>query len=273
MTRADPHTIELELVVEAIFRRYGYDFRHYARASLERRVRDFARRAGMHGLLPLLPRILHDEQFASSLVDELAVPVTELFRDPDFYREFRTDVIPILKTYPYVKIWHAGCATGEEVYSMAVILHEEGFLDRAQLYATDFNQRVLDQARRGIYRIDDVRKATHNYNQTAPKGSFHDYYHARYQSAVIERFLRSRITFAHHNLATEAAFGSMHVIVCRNVLIYFDKELQTQVLSLFRDSLTRRGFLVLGSRETLDFSPVASDFEATHERWRIYRLR
>lgn len=273
MTAIDLQTIELDLVIEAIHRRYGYDFRNYARASLERRVRYRMRVEGLDSMLELLPRILYDQEFAASFIDELSIAVTEMFRDPSLYQVLRTDVIPILKTYPYVKIWHAGCATGEEVYSMAIALHEEDFLDRVQIYATDFNRKVLEQARQGIYRRDDMDKATSNYNKTNPRRSLSDYYHARYQSAAIARFLRQKIIFAHHDLATDSAFGTMNVIMCRNVMIYFNKELQNRVLGLFRDSLCRRGFLIVGTKETLEFSAVAHAFELLHVHNRIYRMR
>lgn len=269
----DPQAIELDLVAEAIFRRYGHDFRNYARASLERRVRQLMRTEGVDSMLELLPRILHEPQFAASLVDHLSVMVTEMFRDPSFYRVVRNEVLPVLRTYPFAKIWHAGCATGEEVYSMAIVLHEEGFLDRVQLYATDCNRRALDLAQQGIYRIHDMQKATLNYNKTEPKGSFHEYYHAKYQSAALAHFLRERVIFAHHNLATDAVFGAMNVIVCRNVMIYFDKQLQNRALELFRDSLCRRGFLILGTKETLEFSSVAHAFEPVDLHDRVYRMK
>jgi chemotaxis protein methyltransferase CheR len=273
MTRADPRAIELELVIHAIYRRYGYDFRDYARVSLERRMHHRMHLAGMESMLELLPRILYDSEFASSLMDDLSITVTEMFRDPAFYQALREHVIPILKSYPYVKIWHAGCATGEEVYSMAIILHEEGLLDRAQLYATDFNQRALDIAKQGIYRVEDIHKATLNYNKTRPKASFRDYYHAKYRSAILARFLRENITFAHHNLTTDAVFATMNVVICRNVMIYFNRELQDRVLCLLRDSLCRRGFLALGTKETLEFSAVAESFEPVTLRQRIYQVR
>ena len=273
MTAADPQAIELELVVEAIFRRYGHDFRNYARASLERRLRSRMRSEGMNTLLDLVPRILHEPPFAASLIDDLSVTVTEMFRDPSLYQMLRTEIIPVLQTYPYAKIWHAGCATGEEVYSMAIVLHEEGFLERVQLYATDCNKRALELAKQGIYSMQDMQKATSNYNKTAPKGAFHDYYHARYKSAALARFLRERVIFAHHNLATDTAFGTMNVVLCRNVMIYFNRQLQDRALRLFRDSLCRRGFLILGTKETLEFSSVVDTFEPVDLPHRVYRMK
>lgn len=265
--------IELGLVLEAIYRRYGYDFRHYARASLERRLLQRVADEGMERLLDLLPPLLDDHRFAERVLDDLSIKVTEMFRDPPFYRALRDKIIPLLKTYPYIKIWHAGCSTGEEVYSMAILLHEEGYLHRAQIYATDLNKRALAAARAGIYSIDNIRTATHNYNQTNPKSTFNEYYSVKYDAAIINNNIREGIIFSHHNLASDGVFGEMNLILCRNVMIYFDSTLQNRVLRLFRDSLCHRGFLALGMKETLDFSDVAQAFNPVCPEARIYRLR
>lgn len=273
MTDPGLQDIEMDLVLEAMYRRYGYDFRHYARASLKRRLQQRMEESGITSMLDLLQPLLHDRAFAERMMDDLSVTVTEMFRDPLFYRVLREHVIPVLKTYSYVKIWHAGCATGEEVYSMAILLHEEGFLQRAQIYATDFNQRALAVACEGIYSIESIRKATLNYNQTNPKSSFKEYYHIKYGAAILSKLLREGMIFSHHNLATDGVFAEMNLIVCRNVMIYFDQTLQDRVLRLFRDSLCHRGFLGLGLKETLDFSAVAQAFVPVYPQARIYRLK
>lgn len=269
----DVQEIELELVLEAMFRRYGYDFRHYARSSLKRRLWQRVRDAGMARMSELVPALLHDRGFAECVVDDLSITVTEMFRDPFFYRVLREQVIPVLKTYPHVKIWHAGCATGEEVYSMAILLHEEGFLDRTQIYATDVNKRALAKARDGIYSIESIRKATLNYNRTNPRTSFSNYYHVNYDLAIINKDIREYILFSHHNLATDGVFAEMNLILCRNVMIYFNATLQSRVLALFRDSLCRPGFLGLGLKENLGSGSVAHAFNPVNPQARIYRLK
>ena len=263
--------IEIELVLEGIHRRYGYDFRHYAMASLKRRLRRRMQLAGLEHLSQLLPAVIHDEAFFETFLKDLSITVTEMFRDPPFYKQLRKHVIPALKTYPFIKIWHAGCATGEEVYSLAIVLQEEGYLDRAQIYATDFNTHSLEVAREGIYALDKIQQYTANYNRSGGRASFSDYYRARFSAAKMDDALKRNITFAYHNLVTDGVFGEMNLIVCRNVLIYFDRTLQDHVLRLFFDSLCRRGFLCLGTKETPEFSGLASGFEQLSSKARIYR--
>ena len=263
--------IELDLLLEGILRRHGYDFRHYARASLKRRVASLMTKVDVAQISEVIPQILRDDAVFNAFLKEMSVTVTEMFRDPNFYSAVRKKIVPYLTTYPVVKIWHAGCATGEEVYSMAILLKEEGLYDRAQIYATDFNNESLDKAKEGIYPLDKMKGFMASHNKSAPKSSFSDYYHAKYASAKMADALKERITFANHNLVTDGVFGEMNLIVCRNVLIYFDKNLQNRVLKLFRDSLSHRGFLCLGTKESLDFSDVAGDFEPIAIRERIFQ--
>ncbi len=273
MSEPDLEDLEIDLVLEALLRRYGYDFRHYTRATLKRRLEKRCQAAGLVHLSDMVPILLRDRDFVDLLLRDMSVVVTEMFRDPDFFRELRSKVVPQLRTWPYLKVWHAGCATGEELYSMAILLTEEGLYERSRLYATDFNSQALATAREGIYPLDRVEKFARNYRQSGGMASFSDYSMARYRSVMLKPELRKRVTFATHNLVTDGVFGDMNLIVCRNVLIYFDKVLQNRVLELFRDSLCHLGFLCLGNKETLEFSSVAADFEVIDREQRIYRKR
>ncbi|WP_281888369.1 protein-glutamate O-methyltransferase CheR [Paenibacillus sp. YYML68] len=267
----DKEKLEAELVLEALYRGHGFDFRQYARSSMLRRLHYIRSKAGLERLSDLIPRVLHDEAFVRDMLVNISVTVTEMFRDPAFFLELRTKVIPVLKTYPFVKIWHAGCATGEEVYSMAILLQEEGFYDRVQIYATDINHESLKTASEGIYPIEAMRKFTANYNSSGGKASFSDYYYAKYQMAKMNEDLKANIVFSPHNLVTDQTFGEMNLIICRNVLIYFDRQLQNQVFGLFDQSLVHRGFLCLGSKESLELAPQRADYEDISPRWRIFR--
>lgn len=269
----DVDAIEVDLLIEAIYRRYGYDFRSYARASLERRIRDFQASAGCASVSEMIPRVLHDAAFSARLVHHFSIPVTELFRDPWVYRAVREQIVPVLRTWPHVKVWLAGCATGEEVYSLAIVLRETGLCQRTTLYATDFNEEALARAREGIYPIERLPDASRNYQRAGGAGSLADYYHAAYDSAVMDGALRQRIVFASHNLVSDSAFGEMHLVFCRNVLIYFNPDLQERVLQLFSDSLVNGGFLCLGTKETLPFTPADAAFEAVDRKARIYKKR
>lgn len=273
MKQKEIDTIEMDLLLEGILRRYGYDFRHYAQASLKRRLRRSMQRADLEQTSQMIPMVLHDEEFFDALLRDLSITVTEMFRDPDFYQAVRRKVVPVLKTYPFIKIWHPGCATGEEVYSMAIVLQEEGFLQRSQIYATDFNTHSLKVAREGIYPLERMQKFAHNYEQSGGAASFSDYYEARYGAARLTEPLRRNITFAYHNLVADGVFGEMNLIVCRNVLIYFDRHLQDRVLGLFSDSLCRRGFLCLGTKETVEFSTVNDRFELLSRKQKVYQKR
>lgn len=264
-------SLEIKLLLDAILRQYGYDFHQYAPESLKRRLDYIRKKAGIVHLSELIPLVLHDERFANELIMDISVTVTELFRDPPLFAELRAKVVPLLKTYPFVKIWHAGCATGEEAYAMAIFLQEEGFYDRVQIYATDMNQRSLEIALKGTYPLESIGKFTDNYHEAGGNRSFSDYYSAQYGMAKLNEELKKNIVFANHNLVTDHSFGEMHLIVCRNVLIYFNRDLQHKVLNLFHDSLVHRGFLCLGNKETLNFTPLADQYETVSESWRIYR--
>ena len=265
--------IELELFLEAIYQRYGYDFRHYARASAQRRARHILAKSGRKHLSELIPMLMHDEEFAQKIVHDFSITVTEMFRDPDFYSAVRQTVMPYLQTYPFIKIWVAGCATGEEVYSLAILLKEEGLYDRSTIFATDFNETALKKASEGIYPLKDVRQYTGNYQKAGGLSSFSDYYHAEYDSAIMNPSLKANITFAHHNLVIDSIFSEVQVVFCRNVLIYFDRTLQNWVLNTFANSLSRGGFLCLGTKETLEFSNIADQFKTIAFEHRIYQKR
>ena len=263
--------IEVELLLEAVFQRYGYDFRNYARSSITRRLRQHLPKAKVRTISDLIPKIIHEESAFQALALELSIPVTEMFRDPSFYRSLREHVIPFLKTFPFINVWHAGCATGEEVYSLAIVLQEEGLYERVQIYATDFNDEALHTAKARIYSLEKIKNYTANYQAAGGKKELSDYYQTQYEAVLLDARLQERITFANHNLVTDSVFAEMHLILCRNVLIYFNKTLQARVLSLFRDSLCHQGFLCLGLKETLRFSEVAEDFVEIVQHERIYQ--
>lgn len=266
-----PDEIELQLLLEAIFQRYGYDFRSYGRASLRRRVDQHMLLARYSHIGELIHAILHKGEAFSALLSALTINVTEMFRDPDFYRAFREQVVPVLKTHPFLKIWHAGCATGEEIYSMAILLEEEELYDRCQIYATDIDKEVLEKARRGIFPVAELRKYTDNYQRAGGKGSLSDYYTAKYDSVIMDPRLKKNVAFADHDLATDQVFGEMQVILCRNVLIYFNRELQNRAFGLFYDSLDMGGILCLGSKESLRLAECANQFDVIDKAQRIYR--
>ncbi len=273
MQANDIEQIEVDLLLEAIQQRYGYDFRHYARASMERRIRQLCSRIGCHHLSEMIPQLLHDDSFLEKMIREFSITVTDMFRDPFVYRCIRQQVVPMLKTYPYIKVWLAGCATGEEVYSMAILLQEEGLYERSIIYATDFNDIALDQAKEGVYQLDRIKKFSDNYKQAGGCASLSDYCQPSQKGCVIREDLRKNITFANHNLVTDSVFGEMQLIVCRNVLIYFDKTLQNHVLQLFRDSLTFDGFLCLGSKESLRFSMLENDMKVIDAKAKVYQKK
>lgn len=263
--------IELRMLVEAVYLKYNYDFRDYTGASQKRRVLVAMREMGCNTVSELQSRVLHDPNGFAQLLQYLTIPVTEMFRDPEYFRAVREQVAPFLKTYPSLKIWVAGCSTGEEVYSLAILLKEEGLLERSIIYATDINPKSLETARRGVYPIDRMRLYTENYQKSGGKAAFSDYYTAAYGGALFERSLIENVTFADHSLSTDTVFSETHFVSCRNVLIYFNRTLQDRVFGLFHESLCYRGFLGLGSKESIDFSSYAARFEPLARRERVYR--
>ena len=273
MTDIENEKIEIELLLEAIYRKYGYDFRNYARASIKRRILHHCALSGLKTVSELQHRILYSVEFFEALLMDFSINVTEMFRDPSFYLALRESVLPVLKGLSHFKLWHAGCATGEEVYSMAILLKEEGLLDNAQIYATDFNENILKKAKEGIYPLDKMKEYTCNYQRAGGIQSFADYYTARYEKVVMNKYLGTNIVFADHNLVTDASFGEMDIIICRNVFIYFDRKLQDIAIGLFRESLSAGGFLCLGSKESLRFSKYSEDFEDVRADERIYRKK
>jgi chemotaxis protein methyltransferase CheR len=269
--REDSFDYELRLLLEAIYHRYQHDFRHYAIASLRRRVTQAMQRFGCRSVSQLQDRILHEPDVFAQTLEYLTVQVSELFRDPAYFRALRQEVVPFLKTFPSVKLWVAGCSAGEEVISIAILLHEENLLDRALVYATDINPKALGAAKAGMYPIDRIAQFSENYLAAGGTRSLSDYYHAAYGSAIFDRALRQRVLYADHSLATDSVFSEVHFVSCRNVLIYFDRSLQDRSLSLFHDALVHRGYLGLGAKESLHFSALASSFVEVPGRQRIYR--
>jgi chemotaxis protein methyltransferase CheR len=264
--------IEVRLVLEAIHAKYGYDFRDYSAPSITRRVKAALSKSGLPHLGELLHRLLVEPQFFARIVDQLTIRVSEMFRDPAFYRTFGERVIPVLRTYPTLKIWHAGCASGEEIYSTAILLEEAGLYQRTQIYATDISQRALDQAREGVYTLSRAEAFAANYRAAGGKGHFEDHYLSRYEHIAVKEALRKNVVFFQHDLASDYALGEMHVIFCRNVLMYFGDPLRERVLGMLARGLCRGGFLCLGESETLPASQT-STFAAFAAADRIYRRR
>jgi chemotaxis protein methyltransferase CheR len=271
MSQPSALDIELRLLVEAIYLRYSHDFRDYAQASLKRRVMHALAQMDLPTVSALQERILRDATLFARLLQYLTVPVSEMFRDPGYFLAIRQQVAPVLRTYPSIKVWVAGCSTGEEVYSLAILLREEGLLERTILYATDINPVSLEKARQGIFPMDAVRQYTANYQRSGGTSSFSDYYTAAYGGALFDRSLCENVTFADHSLATDSVFTETQFISCRNVMIYFNRTLQDRALGLFAESLSHRGFLGLGSKESLDFSVHARSFEPLVKSERLFR--
>ena len=263
--------IEMRLLLEAVYAKYSHDFREYAGASMKRRVLHAMRLLGCATVSELQSQVLHDPRVFQELLEILTIPFTEMFRDPAYWRALRQEVAPVLRTYPSLKVWVAGCAGGEEVFSLAILLQEEGLLERTMVYATDINAVALEKARQGIFGIGAMRRHTANYQAAGGKRAFSDYYSAAYNAARFDPDLIRNVTFADHSLATDSVFSETHLVSCRNVLIYFNKALQDRALGLFRESLCHRGFLGLGSKESLDFSSFADKFEPVTKRDRIFR--
>src|SRR5881394_1323494 len=269
--KPDLERIEIELLLEGIFRHYGFDFRAYAYASIRRRLWKRIEEEGLSSISALQERVLHEPEMMEKLLLDLSINVTAMFRDPDFYVTFREHVVPLLRTYPFIRVWHAGCSTGEEVYSMAILLREEGLYDRARIYATDINEVVLQRARAGIFPLNRMQEYTDNYIKAGGKRSFSEYYTAKYDGALFSPSLSRNVLFSQHNLVTDGSFSEFNVIFCRNVLIYFDRDLQNRVHALFYESLSMFGVLALGSKETLRFSKYEPCYEKLHAREKMYR--
>ena len=268
--KPDLERIEVELLLEGIYRQYGFDFRSYAYASIRRRLWKRIDSEGLTSVSALQERVLHEPEMMEKLLLDLSINVTAMFRDPGFYVAFREKVIPMLRTYPFIRLWHAGCSTGEEVFSMAILLKEEGLYDRARIYATDINEVVLQRAKAGIFPIDRMQEYTENYIRAGGKRSFSEYYTAKYGGALFNPSLTKNVVFSQHNLVTDKSFSEFNVILCRNVLIYFDKELQTKVHELFYDSLAMFGILCLGSKESMRFMRYEQCYEQISGE-KIYR--
>jgi chemotaxis protein methyltransferase CheR len=262
---------ELRLLMEAVYLKYSYDFRDYAGASQKRRVLQALRQLDCPTIPDLQAKVLNDPAVFMQLLQYLTIPVSEMFRDPPFFLALRQQVIPRLQTYPSLKIWIAGCSTGEEAYSLAILLREEGLLERSLIYATDINAKSLNKARQGIFSLGSIKGHTANYQNAGGKQAFSDYYTAAYDTAIFDKSLRENITFADHSLATDSVFAETQLVLCRNVLIYFNKKLQDRALGLFHESLSHRGFLGLGSKESIDFSAYATRFEPLDRPARIFR--
>nr|WP_238326928.1 protein-glutamate O-methyltransferase CheR [Paenibacillus graminis] len=270
-TRQELEQIEIELLLSGVHRFYGYDFRNYALPSLKRRIWHHVHAENVPTISALQEKVLHDRACFERFVYSLSIPVTEMFRDPGLFLTFRQKVIPLLRTYPYIRIWHAGCSTGEEVYSMAILLHEEGLYDKARIYATDMNARSLQQAKEGVYEISKMRQYTKNYMEAGGTRAFSEYYTAKYNSVILQPYLRKNIIFAEHNLATDTSFNEFNVIFCRNVMIYFNDELRDHVHGLFQESLSRFGVLVLGSKESIHFTRYSDSYEPLDRVEKVYR--
>ena len=263
--------IEIELLLEGLHRAHGFDFRDYSRASIKRRILELARAEQAQTVSALQDKVLHDRACLDRFLLGLSVHATAMFRDPSFYRTFRLRVVPLLRTYPTVQIWIAGCSTGEEVYSLAILLEEERLYSKCRIYATDMSQAVLRKARDGIFPLAAMREYTANYHQAGGIHDFSDYYTARYDNVIFSAALRNNIVFSEHNLATDGSFNEFQVILCRNVMIYFNKELQARVHNLLYESLSMFGVFGLGNKESLKFTPRETFYENLNETDKLYR--
>jgi chemotaxis protein methyltransferase CheR len=273
MHESEIKSIEIDLLLEALFKRYGYDFREYTRSMLERRIDNFQNDSAIFSMPELLSRVLREPTLFYNLISYFSINVTSLFRDPFFYAAFRKQVAPMLRTWPHIKLWDAGCATGEEVYSLAILLHEEGMFNRTTIYATDINASALETAKMGIYPLKIIQHGSLNYIESGARASFSDYYHAQYNAAKMDSNFSNNITFAKHNLTIDESFGEMQAIVCRNVLIYFNTSLQNRILKLFWESLEYGGFLCLGDKETIAHTEIEDKFETVDSYAKIYKKK
>lgn len=267
----DLERIEIDLLLQGLYSWCGYDYRNYSYNSIRRRIWHRVHAEKLSSITGLLDKALHDPGCLKRLIDDFSINVTEMFRDPLFFLSFRENVVPILRTYPSLRIWHAGCSTGEEVYSMAMLLHEEGLYDKVKIYATDINSDVLKVAKAGVYPLDQMRKYTNNYIQAGGKGAFSDYYQVTALGVKFHSFLTKNVVFAQHNLVTDSSFNEFHVILCRNVLIYFNKALQEKVHGLFCESLCMFGVLGLGDKESIAFTERAGCYEEIRGKQKLFK--
>lgn len=267
------HPTQIAEMLEQIYKKYGYDFRDYSGAHLKRRITNRMALSGIQTIETFRNRIMSEPAFAALCLKDFSIKVTEMFRDPSFYHALREKVIPLLKTYSFIKVWHAGSATGEEVYSMAIVLHEEGLYDRSLIYATDFDQDAIDQGKEGIYLNEKVPEFSANYLKSGGKASLSQYYTSHYNRIIIKKELRKNIVWANHNLVTDNVFAEVNLILCRNVLIYFNKNLQARVHMLFLDSLANGGVLCLGKKESMQYSAVFEKFTVLDQLQKIYRKK
>lgn len=267
----DLEELEIDLLLEGIYRYYGLDLRDYARASMKRRIANILSKEQLKTISALQEQVLHDRACMQRFLLNLSVHVTSMFRDASFYLAFRQRVIPILKTYPFIRIWHAGCASGEEVYSFAILLQEEGIYQRCRLYGTDINEMLLQQAKAGIFSLDRMQEYTQNYLKAGGKKGFSEYYTAAYENAIFNADLKKNLIFAPHNLVTDNSFNDFHVIICRNVMIYFNQNLQARVHKLFYESLVRFGILGLGRQESIKFTPYQEGYDLLESSAKIYQ--
>lgn len=263
--------LEVDLLLTGIAEQYGYDFRNYARASITRRIRKAMQDAHVGSVSALQNKLLHDSDAAMRFVAAVSVHTTSMFRDPDVYRALRSDVIPLLRTYPFVRIWHAGCSSGEEVYSLAIMLEEEGLYDRCRIYATDISDVMLERARQGIFTLRSMQDYTRAYQAAGGKQEFSAYYTADHEHAVIRKSLRRNLVFSQHNLVCDSVFNEFQLVICRNVLLYFDNELRARANDLFDASLSHFGVLVLGKKESLRYTKLAAGYREMGDGLRIYR--
>lgn len=263
--------IEINLLFQAILLKYGYDFRNYSRAHLKRRIMHRLKLSGLDTISELQNKVLWDKEFFRILLQDLSINVTEMFRDPSFYLSLREKILPVLSTYPHIKVWNAGCSTGEEVFSLAIVLKEEKLLDRTRFYATDFNTNVLETAKQGIYKKQEMELFEKNYIESGGRGQLSDYYSSKYGSVLFDKSLTKNVVFADHNLVTDGVFAEVNLVFCRNVLIYFDKTLQNKVLRLFLNSLSKSGYLCLGTKESIRFTEVENSFVTIDKKNKIYK--
>ncbi|MEK4534039.1 protein-glutamate O-methyltransferase CheR [Peribacillus sp. FSL K6-1552] len=271
LTVEEREDIEIELLLQAIYSVSGFDFRKYMRSSIKRRVENRMRLDHIRRISGMIEMVLYEKGYVEKLLNDFSINVTEMFRDPDFFKAFRLKIVPLLKQLPEIRIWHAGCSTGEEAFSMAILLKEEGLYEKAKIYATDMNEDVLRHAEKGILPLNRMQSYTKNYLQAGGKQEFSEYYTTDYQNAYLNSSLLKNIVFFQHNLVTDGSFNEFHIILCRNVMIYFTGELQTYVNHLFYDSLSKEGFLAVGSKETLHTSYLSEDYEDFDSKERIYR--